>query len=528
MPNSQITAKIREWLLDPERFVREALHVEAPTSQQREALRDWGTLLTAKLKRSEGRPLTAHEEPFVGKIGMSIHSGHTTGKDAFASWVILHFMVCMTYPKVICTAPTDTQLRNILWSELHKWGFRIDRGAPLASVLTHQAEKLFFTETGGREWFCIPRTVSTNSSPEEQAETIAGFNAPFKLIVIDEASGVADAVFRPLEGGLGGKCNVVLMIGNPTKHNGFFYNSHYGSFRNISDVNSFEVEAGTKAEVYTHPGEWITKRWNAEESENVNRDHVARMERKYGRDSNAYRIRVLGLPPNATPDALVPWDWLLRATERDLEPAPDDPLAVGVDVARFGDDLSVIVAGHGMCVESIHDYTKLDGVDIAQFTDHHFHELWDGKEEYGVGVDIIGVGSSVYDHLNRFTSIQRLYPVNVAETAADETRFSSLRDEILWNVREEFEHGLVKLPPTSVHGVSELMHEANAVRYAIEPSGRIKVESKKDMKKRGMASPNFLDAYAIQRYVQKQLTRFAGIGSSRFASRRRAIPWTVG
>jgi hypothetical protein len=218
---------------------------------------------------------------------------------------------------------------------------------------------------------------------------------------------------------------------------------------------------------------------------------------------------------------LVPWDWLLNATERDLTPAPDDPLALGVDVARFGDDLSVIVAGHGPVIESIHDYTKLDGVDIAHWTEAHFTDLWDRQQEYGVGIDIIGVGASVYDTLNRYTSIQRLYPVNVAETASDETRFHSLRDEILWNVREEFEHGLVKIP---YH--TELMHEANGVKYAIEPSGKIKVESKKDMKKRGMASPNFLDAYAIQRYVQKQLTRFVGVGSTR--ARRRHTPWTVG
>jgi hypothetical protein len=218
---------------------------------------------------------------------------------------------------------------------------------------------------------------------------------------------------------------------------------------------------------------------------------------------------------------LVPWNWLLAATERDLEPAIDDPLAVGVDVARFGDDLSVIIGGHGMVIESIHDFTKLDGVDIARWTEQCVHDLWNRTEEYGVGIDIIGVGSSVYDTLNRFTSIQRLYPVNVAEAPANESRFHSLRDEILWNVREEFEHGLVKIP---YH--SELMHEANAVKYSIEPNGKIKVESKKQMKTRGMASPNYLDAYAIQRHVQKQMTKFIGFQPRR--RRQLATPWTVG
>jgi hypothetical protein len=244
------------------------------------------------------------------------------------------------------------------------------------------------------------------------------------------------------------------------------------------------------------------------------------MEKKYGRDSNAFRIRVLGLPPNATPDALVPWDWLLSAIDREIVPAPGDPLSIGVDVARFGDDLSVIVAGHGPVIEEIHEYTKLDGVDIAAWTEYHVHEFHKEQETYGVGIDIIGVGSSVYDQLNRFTAIERLYPVNVAETASDESRFHSLRDEILWNVREEFEHGLVKIPHHT-----ELMHEANAVKYAILPNGKIKIESKKEMKARGMASPNYLDAYAIQRYVQKQLTRFKGYVPR--TRKRKTCSWVV-
>jgi len=511
---SQLADKIKEWLTRPDLFVKEALDV-TPTKQQEEALKEWGTLIRVKLKRAEGAVISGFEQPYVSKIGISIHSGHTTGKDAFAAWCILHFLICTLYPKIICTAPTDSQLRAILWSEINKWL----RRSKIKDFITAQAEKIYFTEAGGKEWFAIPRTVSTNSSEDEQAETIAGFNAPFKLIVVDEASGVADAVFRPLEGGLGGKLNLVLMIGNVTKNHGFFYNSHYGTARSSNDTNSFEV-TNAVAQVYTHPGEWICKRWNAEESENVNRDHVARMERKYGRDSNAFRIRVLGLPPNATPDALVPWDWLLAAVDREIDAAPDDPLAIGVDVARFGDDLSVIVAGHGPVIEEVHEYTKLDGVDIAAWTEYHVHELHKENETYGVGIDIIGVGSSVYDQLNRFTAIERLYAVNVAETASDESRFSSLRDEILWNVREEFEHGLVKIPHHT-----ELMHEANAVKYEVLPNGKIKVESKKQMKARGMASPNYLDAYAIQRWVQKQLTRFKGYTPK--VHKRKKVSWVV-
>ena len=100
---SQLTDKIKEWLTRPDLFVREAiLHgvthnnkPAEPTKQQEDALKDWGTLIRVKLKRAEGAPISAFEQPYVGKIGMAVHSGHTTGKDALAAWIILHFLNCI-------------------------------------------------------------------------------------------------------------------------------------------------------------------------------------------------------------------------------------------------------------------------------------------------------------------------------------------------------------------------------------------------------------------------------------------------
>jgi hypothetical protein len=326
-------------------------------------------------------------------------------------------------------------------------------------------------------------------------------------VVVDEASGCADPIFRPLEGGLGGRINVVLMIGNCTRSHGFFHASHYGSIRDTksSDIGAFDIGEGTvvKKTVTTHRDEWITQTWNAEESENVNQAHVQRMLRKYGRESNAYRVRVLGLPPTAAPDALVPWDWLLAAVGRDIDYAPDDPLALGIDVARYGDDSSVITACRGMVTTDIREYTQLSGTAVADWAQTVIREQHDESDvPYGVGVDIIGVGASVYDQLERFGNVQLLYPINVAESPANDVRFARLRDEILWKVREEFQQGIVRIPDKA-----ELMNECNTIKWAIQPSGKIGVESKKDMKKRGLSSPNFLDSYAMARHVRRMLDR---------------------
>jgi hypothetical protein len=126
----------------------------------------------------------------------------------------------------------------------------------------------------------------------------------------------------------------------------------------------------------------------------------------------------------------------------------------------------------------------------------------------------------VYDYLERFGSIQRLYPVNVAETPSQDTRFVRLRDEILWQVREEFQSGVVKIP-----NHPDLIDEANTIRWKILPNGKIEVERKADMKKRGLGSPNFLDSYAIARYVRRLID-----GPQRWRKRRKrpAGTWATG
>lgn len=520
---SAFAQKLGQWFANPVQFVEEALQVKTVSTQQRDALTQWGRLLVVKDKQFNKKSLSTDEHELALKIGMSIHSGHGTGKDATAAWIILHFLICTLYPKVICTAPTDAQLRSILWSEIHKWL----RQSLLQDWIIHQAEKVFLKEVGSKEWFAIPRTVSTNSSEEEQAETIAGFNAPFKLIVVDEASGVPDAVFRPLEGGLGGRVNVVLMIGNCTRSHGFFYDSHYRSPKDVRSQTDggFDVGEGAvvKQAVTTHRGEWICLRWDAEESENVNQAHVQRMLLKYGRESNAFRVRVAGLPPTAAPDALVPWDLLLAAVERDLDYTVDEPLAMGIDVARFGNDSSVLTCCRGMVTTHIAEFVKQDGVQIAEQALAVIREQVDTTNTtFGVGVDIIGVGSSVYDQLNRYGNVSMLFPINVCETAAQDTRFGCLRDEILWSVREEFQQGLVKIPNRP-----ELMNECNTIRWTIVPAtGKIKVESKKDMKARGLASPNFLDSYALARYVRRLVERPL---TQRYRRReRRRETWVTG
>lgn len=485
-PSQQASNQIRAWTLDPLRFVREVFDLDdSPgkriSDQQREGLECYRRLLTAKLKLSRGVPMTQEEKADAKKIGLCIHSGHGTGKTSTASWIILHFMVCRPFCKIPCIAPVGTQLKTNLWPEVHLW---LRRSRFLQDLIKWQAEKIYWKEEAGREWFAIPRTVNVKASPEEQAETLAGIHADNLLVVVDESSGVPDPVFRPLEGSLTGPCNLVLQIGNPTQSHGFFY------------------ESFTK-----NRADWLVCHWNAEESELVDRTHIERMERKYGKDSNAYRIRVLGLPPLAAPDTLIPWDWVMQAVGRELIVEDTTPVVLGIDVGReLGGDQSVILRRQGPIVRGLDTYSGVNTQELGYWC---LKEITETNAQVAA-IDVIGWGAGTYDMLKDLTPIPIL-PINVAESAGDPERFMRLRDELWWNLRERFQAGTISIPHDE-----ELIGELSTIKYNFSKTAKekIKIESKQELRDRGLASPNKADSLCLSEFA------------ARFVSPRRLVPAT--
>jgi len=195
-----IKNKLKVWRDDPLLFVHDCIQV-TPSKQQHELLVNF-----AKHKRT------------------TIRSGHGTGKDGSASWIIIWFLVTRLNAKVICTAPTARQLSDILWSEISKWL----RQSSVADEFVIQKDKIY-CKHNPKEWWARAVSVSAKSSKDEQAETLAGFHGDHMLIVCDEASGIPDPVYIPLEGAMTQEDNKCLMIGNMTKTRGYFYDTHFHS-----------------------------------------------------------------------------------------------------------------------------------------------------------------------------------------------------------------------------------------------------------------------------------------------------------
>lgn len=463
---------LRQWRRSMLRFVLDIIQPEEITGQQRVACEELSKIVNAKVDKSAGKKLTEKEEEYAIKRGISIMSGQGTGKNTWGAWAIIWFLCCFPYPKIPCTAVTGDQIAKNTWAEVHKW-MRLSRkdedGTPiLEKWLVWQAEKISWKEAGGKEWFAFPKTANVKGSADEQAETLAGIHEDYMLIFADEATGIADPVFRPLEGTMTGKCNVSILIFNPTRSKGFAINTH------------------TKERKY-----WVALHWDAEECERVSKDHIAFMEAKYGRDSNAFRIRVSGLPPKDDPGTLIPWDKIMDAVERETELDPNEGSILTVDVGAGGDDSSALhKQGH-----KVTRIKRFSSPDTMVSTGHVVREIND-FDPVVTGIDNIGIGLGVYDRLRELG--HKVRAVDVRTKSPQPDKFDRARDYWWWQLREDFMEDLIDIPNDDT-----LICELSVITYDIDSSGCVKIATKKQIKKDGaevgVLSPNTADALMMQK-----------------------------
>jgi hypothetical protein len=448
--NPAILNKLREWKYNPVSFVRDGIEA-TPSRQQADLLGSF-----PKHKRH------------------TVRSGHGTGKDACASWLIMNFMTTRPYAKVVCTAPTNRQLGDILWSELSKWF----RRSIFRDEFVIQSDKIFHKESP-KEWWCRAVSPSVKASKEEQAETLAGFHGDHLLIVVDEASGVPDPVFIPLEGAMTQPDNIVLLIGNMTRNTGYFYDSH------------FDVRQMNK---------WNKLHWDSRDSENVDQAYPKYMADKYGEDSNVFRIRVMGDPPKDDERTFIPLDWAISCIDNQFEIDPYAPCYLGVDVARYGEDESIILPRKGL---KIYPWSTFQGMNTIDLGGHALETLREFDAD-GMGVDEIGVGAGLVDWLQKLPGgLRKAHGVNVTRESSDKNRFHRLRDELWWEMREKCRKQMYWFPGDTAKErelSNELCNELSSLYYDFDNNGAYVVESKKMAKARGIKSPNIADALGISEY----------------------------
>lgn len=474
-----ILKKLKEWRDSPLQFVVECIGA-TPSKQQAHALK-----ILPKAKR------------------LSIRSGHGAGKDAFVAWVAIWFSSTRTYPKVPCIAPTAHQLQDILWSELSKW----IRQSKVAGEFVIQKDKIFH-KSAPKEWWMRAISPSVKATKEEQAETLAGLHADHMLIIGDEVSGIKDPTFIPLEGALTQEDNRVVIIGNMTKNTGYFFNTHFDPIMSQK---------------------WTKLHWDSRDSELVTKDMIDYFRDNYGEGSNVWRIRVEGNPPLDDESTFIPLSWAIQCIGNTIEVDPEWPLYLSVDVARYGEDDSIILPRRGMKVSRWDRFHGNHTMDLA----HHVVRNFVDMEASGVAIDEIGVGGGVIDWLQHDPRGlgSKAIGLSSASASSDKMKWHRLRDELWDQIRTQLMHSKLDLPDETVKMFGKdwnighlLANELAGPRYKLDNNGAIQIESKLDMKARGIKSPNIADALCMSEYFNNVAFALWGEREKKREEKRRFSP----
>jgi len=454
------------WRNDPVLFMREVLLFEPD---------DWQIQVAYDLR----------DYPRV-----SVKSGQGVGKTGVEAALLLWFLVCFPYPRIVATAPTKQQLHDVLWSEVDKWM----NNSPLLPMLLKWTKTYVYMAGYEKRWFAVARTAT-------KPENMQGFHEDNMLFIVDEASGVADPIMEAITGTLAGANNKLLLMGNPTKTSGTFYESH------TTDRALYRCHTV-----------------NAEHSRRTNKENISAMKRKYGENSNVVRVRVYGEFPEQEDDVFIPIAFLEQSTRTEMSEAtarafgmlrdsagnllPVDVggverIEIGCDVARFGDDKTCI--GYRVN-EAVQIYKKYNGKDTtwtASMIARLYKELkqrFRFQGQIGVKVDDGGVGGGVVDQLRNWKRSEPevygdmvILAVNFGipikhRHYADSTTYMMgvVRDLIA--PYDDFGHPHV--PEIILPDDSDLIGQLSSRKFEFCSNGKQKVESKQDMKDRGLSSPD--------------------------------------
>ena len=397
----------------------------------------------------------------VTRRRLSIRSGHGIGKSAFLSWAILWFMTCYFPTKIPCTAPTAHQLSDVLWAELAKWHRVYEERVPALARQFEWTKDEFRMKDAPKESFAVARTARA-----DKPEALQGFHSDNLLILVDEASGVPDIIFEVGQGALSSVHAFVILTGNPTRTTGFFFETH----------NRLRER-------------WATMAVNGEEVPLVSKQFIDDISHQYGRDSNVYKVRVQGEFPTSEDDAVIPLELCESALIRNVEVY--GVVRWGVDVARFGDDRTVLVKRRENGTTEKHK--AWSGTDTMQTAGRIYAEYLDtpvADKPEQIFVDVIGIGAGVADRLAELGL--PIVPVNVAESSSYNEQYNRLRDELWFLARKALE----KLD-FSLADDDTLVAELSLPKYKFTSSGKLQVESKDDLKKRYPRSPDVADAFCL-------------------------------
>ena len=415
---------------------------------------------------------------------VTVRSGQGVGKTGVEAIAALWFLSCFPFARVVATAPTKQQLHDVLWSEIAKWQGK----SPVLSEILTWTKTYIYLKGYEKRWFAVARTAT-------KPENMQGFHEDNMLFIVDEASGVADPIMEAILGTLSGANNKLLMCGNPTKTSGTFFDAFHAD----------------RAQYKYHT---VSSR----DSPRTNKDNIASLDRKYGKDSNVVRVRVDGEFPEEANDVFITLCLVEQCGSKIYE-LPEEKgmpyIIFGVDIARFGDDETIIyrnVKGKLKLVVHRHGQNLMATVgDIVAQYKKVIKEFPRYNGRIYVNIDDTGLGGGVTDRLKevkRELNLNRLFviPINAAEKIETDSmegkeaaeHYNNLTTHMWAVLRELLENKLIELEDDA-----DTFAQLSVRKYFMTSNGKLELESKKEKKKRGVSSPDRADAAALSTYLGK-------------------------
>lgn len=460
------------------------------------------------IEKGLGETLWTKQKEIVSSVRdnkrTAVPACHAPGKSHIAARIIAWWIAVhpVGTAQVVTTATTFRQVKNILWPHIRKLVKKSNIGGEVSQV----------------EWKIDGELVAFGFSPADTDETaVQGIHAPHLLVVVDEAGGLSQTLGVALESLMTGGHTRLLLLGNPPTDNedSWFERACNSDLYNVIPIGAYDTPNFTGEE------SGICRSCPPAVAEHLVSTHLVDEEwvkdviNEFGEDSAFVEARVHARFPRMSSNRAIPYGWLEATIEND-NPLAGEKIRLGVDVAADGGDEFVIAWADGYKGTIRHRSSgsaNSNPVDVAGMVleqiraAEQVHRERQIKEPVVVKIDSIGVGWGVTGILKRWRDEQMhsaiIVAVNVAERAKESGKFNNQRAEMWWNFRT-----LVQ-PVSGSDGITnnlrldvdtKALAQLSGPTYKSDSSGRIVIESKKDMKKRGMNSPDRAEALLLAFY----------------------------
>ena len=469
---------LQRWKMDPVAFVVEAARADKygwPTQQQAEIL---GSVAT--------------------EDSVAIYSCRGAGKTRLMAWVIWWFMVCWKRDghslKILLTSPGRDQMGDVIWSEMAEVHRHL---VPwLGDKFEINKDGMFCIEDRD-SWFCTPRTAQINNE-----HAMAGIHGD-TLTIVDESSSVTDATFFTLDAGRTDEIAKMVCIGNPTKRTGWFKDVCTGKrtgwkVHQISALDTLTTDQ--RPVIYFDPfGEMNIKMVNGQVS-------PISVEKYNVDDHLIYYPNVLGQFPETDASQLIRSEWVDAAWNREMEEqhfAALEPSSMGLDVADdgvSGDETSYTIR-RGSVIEENAAWKGMTLTETAARVTARYNELKKaGRAPVHICVDAVGVGAGVFDMLRSAGLPVRRVMAQGRAFDTGGTKCNLMRDALWWGMRCWFQDTKVRFAVQD-ENMDKLKEQLKGPVYNTD-NGKVRVEKKKDAKRRSLPSPDRAESLALTFYTK--------------------------